>query len=93
MCDKKHYDDLDGRVTALEHEVADLRKETSRGFSNISEQLTNMDTRLVEEKVKWGGLFRKVVEWTVKALLAIVIFAAGVNLLKTLPFLWGGSAA
>lgn len=91
MCDKKHYDDLEERVTSLESEVAELRSETRTGFSSVnanietlSQQITNMDKRIVDEKVKWGEVFRSIVKWAVRAAIAIVTYAAGVNLTNDL---------
>lgn len=87
MCDKAHYDALDERVNSLEAEVKSLRGETSGGFaavnSNIetlSQQITNMDRRIIEEKVKWGDVTRSIVKWTVRVILIVVAYAAGVNL-------------
>jgi len=91
MCDKIHYDQLDQRVTDLEGEVAELRSETRTGFASVnsnietlSQQITNMDRRIIEEKVKWGETLRGIVKWTVRAILAVVTYAAGINLTKDL---------
>ena len=91
MCDKVHYDALEARVTDLEGEVTELRKETQTGFNSVnanietlSQQITNMDKRIIEEKVKWGDVTRNMVKWTVRVILAIVAYAAGVNLTKTI---------
>jgi len=87
MCDKIHYDELNDRVTALESDVADLRSETRTGFASVnanietlSQQITNMEKRIIEEKQKWGDTLRGIVNWTVRAILAVVTYAAGVNL-------------
>lgn len=91
MCDKAHYDDLEERVTALESEVTQLRNETRTGFNTVnanietlSQQINNMDKRMIEEKQKWGDTLRGIVKWTVRAILAVVTYAAGVNLTKDL---------
>jgi len=91
MCDKIHYDELDERVTALEAEVGELRKDTNTGFNSVnsnietlSQQITNMDKRIIEEKQRWGETLRGIVKWTVRAILAVVTYAAGVNLTKDL---------
>lgn len=91
MCDKAHYSELEERVTNLESEVGELRNETRGGFSSVnanietlSQQITNMDKRIIEEKVKWGEVTRSITKWTVRTLLAIVIYAAGVNLTRSL---------
>lgn len=94
MCDKKHYDELEDRVTALEGEVADMRRETRDGLAavnanieTLSQQMTNMDTRMLamaDEKRKWGETLRGIVKWTARAILAVVTYAAGVNLTKDL---------
>ena len=90
MCDKAHYDELNERVTVLESEVNELRSETRTGFNavnanieTLSQQITNMDRRTIEEKVKWGEVTRNMVKWTVRIILAIVAYAAGVNLTKS----------
>ena len=87
MCDKKHYDDLEERVTALEGEVNELRNETRTGFSSVnanietlSQQITNMDKRIIEEKVKWGEVLRKIVLRATYVILAGCAAAMGVTL-------------
>lgn len=98
MADNEIYKDLKGsidshekRLTKLESDVADMRKETREGLralnanmNTVSSQMTNMDKRLVEEKVKWGEVFRSVVKWTVRTGLAIIAYAAGLNLTKNI---------
>lgn len=98
MADNEIYKDLKGsiashekRLTKLESDVADMRKETREGLralnanmNTVSSQMTNMDKRLVEEKVKWGEVFRSVVKWTVRTGLAIIAYAAGLNITKTI---------
>jgi len=91
MCDKAHYDDLEERVTELEEAVGHLREETRSGFNGInanietlSQMIANMDKRIIDEKVKWGETLRGIVKWTVRALLATVTYAAGVNLTQSL---------
>lgn len=91
MCDKKHYDELDERVTSLEAEVSDMRRETRDGLNavnanigTLSQQMSNMDARLVEEKTKWGEVFRSIVKWTIRTGLAIIAYAAGLNLTKSI---------
>jgi len=87
MCDKKHYDDLEERVTELEESVGQLRTETRGGFASVnanietlSQQITNMDRRIIEEKVKWGETLRGCVKWVVRGLVAVAVYAAGVNI-------------
>lgn len=91
-------DALTQRVATLEDRVADLHKETLDGFATttsafaavnanietLSQQITNMDRRIIEEKVKWGDVTRSIVKWTVRTILIIVAYAAGVNLTKTI---------
>ena len=91
MCDKAHYDALEARVTDLESAVSSLRSETRGGFSSVnanietlSQQITNMDKRIIEEKVKWGDITRNMTKWTVRVILAIVAYAAGINITKTI---------
>jgi len=91
MCDKAHYDDLEERVTELEETVTQLRSETRTGFNSVntnietlSQQITNMDKRIIEEKQKWGDTLRGIVKWTVRSILAVVVYAAGLNLTKSL---------
>jgi len=86
MCDKTHYDELETRVTQLEASVAELRSETRTGLASVngaintlSVQLANLDKRIIEEKQKWGETLRGIVKWTVRALLAVATYAAGVN--------------
>jgi len=87
MCDKIQYDQLDQRVTYLEGEVAELRSETRTGFASVnsnietlSQQITNMDKRIIEEKQKWGETLRSVVKWVARGLVAVAVYAAGVNI-------------
>lgn len=87
MCDKIHYDYLDQRVTDLESEVNELRTETRTGFNavnanieTLSQQITNMDKRIIEEKQRWGDVLRSCVKWTVRGLVAVAVYAAGVNI-------------
>ena len=89
MCDRAHYDELESRVTALESEVNELRGETRTGFNSVnsnietlSQQITNMDKRIIEEKVKWGEVTRSMVKWTVRVILAVVAYAAGINITR-----------
>lgn len=91
----ERMDAVEGRVGSLEASFDKLRNESHTGFnmtnSNIetlSQQITNMDKRIIEEKVKWGDVFRNIVKWTVRTGLAIVAYAAGVNLTKTIIGMW-----
>jgi len=91
MCDKIHYDELEERVTSLESKVMQLCQSMTSGFSavnanieTLSQQITNMDKRIIEEKVKWGDVFRSIVKWAVRALLSIAVYAAGINVTKSI---------
>jgi len=53
-------------------------------IETLSQQIANMDKRIIEEKVKWGETLRGIVKWTVRAILAVVTYAAGVNLTRDL---------
>lgn len=89
MCDKIHYDALEARVTDLESEVGELRSETRGGFASVnanietlSQQITNMDKRIIEEKVKWGDTLRSVVAWTMRTVLLGCAAAMGMTAYK-----------
>lgn len=82
---------IEDRVRKLESDVGELRAETRTGFSSVnlsivtlSQQIANMDKRLVEEKERWGNVLRKIVLWTASSLIATACAAAGVNLAKSL---------
>lgn len=92
MCEwKPDFDRLDDRVDAIEKRLDRVESATRDGLaavnSNIetlSQQMTNMDKRLVDEKAKWGDVFRNIVKWTVRTGLIIIAYAAGVNLTEEL---------
>lgn len=95
MCDKDHYIALEHRVDDLEMRVNTMHDEMRGGFNavnanieTLSRQITNMDKRIVEEKQKWGDVTRECVRWTVRSLLAIVVYAAGINITKSIIALW-----
>ena len=98
MCDHAAYQQLkdqiaghEERLGTLENTVAEMRRETRDGLSAVnasivalSRQMANMDSRIVEEKIKWGDVFRSVVKWTIRTGLAIIAYAAGLNITKVL---------
>lgn len=95
MCDKDHYIALEHRVDELEKRVNAMHDEMRGGFNavnanieTLSQQITNMDKRIIEEKQKWGEVTRSIVKWTVRAILAVVVYAAGVNVTKSIIALW-----
>lgn len=85
---------LNATVTALGRRVdgielrLDAVEATSRtGFASVnsnietlSQQITNMDKRIIEEKQKWGETLRGVVKWVARGLVAVAVYAAGVNI-------------
>lgn len=68
---------LSQSVTATNAAVANLATE-------FGTRMNAIDMKLVEEKTKWGEVTRSIVRWTVRALLAIVVYAAGINITKSL---------
>ena len=93
---EERLDRHDDRLDNLEATVADMRRETREGLNavnanieTLSQQMTNMDSRLVEEKIKWGDVFRSVVKWTIRTGLAIIAYAAGLNITRTIFGLGG----
>ena len=67
MCDKDHYIALEHRVDELEKRVNTMHDEMRGGFNavnanieNLSQQITNMDKRIIEEKQKWGEGWKKI---------------------------------
>lgn len=92
MCEwKPDFDRLDERVDAIESRLTAVESATRDGLAavngnieTLSQQIANMDKRIIEEKVKWGETLRGIVKWTVRAILAVVTYAAGVNLTRDL---------
>jgi len=92
MCEwKPDFDKLDERVDAIESRLTAVESATRDGLAavngnieTLSQQIANMDRRIIEEKVKWGETLRGIVKWTVRAILAVVTYAAGVNLTRDL---------
>ncbi len=83
--------DLGRRVDTIETRLDAVELTTRNGFASVnakietlSRQIANMDKRIVEEKQKWGDTLRGIVKWTARAILAVVTYAAGVNLTKGL---------
>ena len=82
---------IDKRVTNLEGNVAEMRRESRDGFAQLSasvnalghdfgERMNTLDKKIVDEKSKWGDTLRKIVQWTVGTVLALAGAAAGVNI-------------
>lgn len=95
MCNEEQFAALKRRVNDLEVRLNTVHDEMRGGFnainSNIetlSQQITNMDKRIIEEKVKWGDVTRSIVKWTVRSILSIVVYAAGINLTESILALW-----
>lgn len=88
MCEwKPDFDKLDDRVDAIEQRLSAVESATRDGLAavnanieTLSQQMTNMDKRMVEEKVKWGETLRNCVKWVVRGLVAVAVYAAGVNI-------------
>ena len=75
---------LSQSLTSTNAAVANLATE-------FGTRMNTIDTKLVEEKVKWGDCVRSIVKWTVRALLGIALYAAGINITKSLiQAIWGG---
>jgi len=82
---------LGKRVDAIETRLDAVESTSRTGFASVnsnietlSQQIANMDKRIIEEKTKWGETLRGIVKWTVRAILAVVTYAAGVNLTRDL---------
>jgi len=88
MCEwKPDFDRLDDRVDAIESRLTAVESATRDGLAavngnieTLSQQMTNMDARLVEEKTKWGETLRGCVRWVVRGLITVAVYAAGVNI-------------
>lgn len=86
MCDRDHFITLESRVDGLEDRLCKVESAMSSGFASVnsnieslSQQITNMDKRIIEEKVKWGSVQRRIVLWTVGTILSLALAAAGIN--------------
>ena len=90
---KAYVASLDTRLTKVEGDVALMRSETQEGIRALTASVANlahdfgsrmnsMDARLVEEKVKWGDTFRKMLMWAVRVILAGCAVAMGVTAYK-----------
>lgn len=89
MCDKEHFSALEHRVDDLEARVNTMHDEMRGGFAAInanietlSQQITNMDKRIIEEKVKWGDTLRSIVAWTMRTVLLGCAAAMGMTAYK-----------
>jgi len=80
----RRVDAIEARLDAVESTTRDGFATVNSNIETLSQQITNMDKRMVEEKQKWGDTLRGIVKWTVRAILAVVTYAAGVNLTKDL---------
>ena len=92
---------METRLTQVEHDVGKMRSESQDGFRAINASIANlahyfgnrmnsMDSRLVEEKTKWGETFRTIVKWIAALLVAGCATAMGVSAYKSI-FAMGGS--
>lgn len=90
MCDKPHYDDLEGRVDKLETRlsvvetsITDMRQECSTGFSDIKAELR----RIYSERSKWSEWARENIGHALKWAGIIILTACGItqtsNIIKT----------
>lgn len=94
-------DGIETRLTQVEHDVGEMRSESQDGFKALNASIANlahdfgnrmnsMDSRLVEEKTKWGETFRTIVKWIAALLVAGCATAMGVTAYKSI-FAMGGS--
>jgi len=77
----KRVDAIETRLDAVEATTRDGFASVNANIETLSQQITNMDARIVEEKTKWGEVLRKVVLWTVGTVLTLALAAAGINAL------------
>ena len=94
-------DGIETRLKQVEHDVGKMRSESQDGFKALNASIANlahdfgnrmnsMDSRLVEEKTKWGETFRTIVKWIAALLVAGCATAMGVTAYKSI-FAMGGS--
>ena len=96
----KRVDGIESRLSQVEHDVGKMRSESQDGFRAINASIANlahdfgnrmnsMDSRLVEEKTKWGATLRSIVTWAVRTILAGCAVAMGITAWRSLM---GGAA-
>lgn len=89
----ERVDKIERRVTSLESNVAEMRKESQSGFAQMTtainalgydfgERMNLIEKKVVDEKAEWGKVLRKVVLWSAATLLSGAAVAMGVTIWK-----------